>query len=415
MNIPTSQLIATHNYDSGLTIYNDEKSKNKFWKGVVVDDSTGKVVARSFQSSPTVIGESVPEDQVYTPMMEGMILRFYRHNDTPMISTHRNINIVGTKSRMGNGRFFYDLVRDAISGWENRTERFDMEDGKGIAYTPDNWEDLCVDGWCNVFLLVDDSNQKTDLIDTTKSTHPLLLYCMSLSNETDEMVPASTLPIWWIDDTSGSDIIGGSDDTVYNYVTWCLPTLPIMDKVQAEKVLANGGGVVGFKPESRDITVKYFSSIYHEKLSLTNDNTNIIHRWHELIDEDPTKATRYLSILPYSLKHMDEKYMRDTVSRYLDETCTYLTNVVVSRYTGNNIIMPEILERKAKIYVDTEIQRLKNKYSRGSRPPSKDKLCKVVKQSLTKTISTLPYTQQHRLHSLVQRDTIETSIANKNK
>lgn len=416
MNIPTSQLVATRDHDEGLTIYNNKHDvKTDFWKGVVVDDVTGNVVARSFKASPIVTTLEVPEDLVYVPGMECTILRFYRHHGIPMISTHRNINIVGTRSRIGNGRFLFDLVKDAITGWENRVETFEIEGKKGIAYTPDNWEDLCIEGWCNVFLLVDVSNQKTDLVDTTQYSHPLLLFSMSLSSETTEMTPIPSVPVWGTEGTRGSDIVGGTDETLYEYVSWCLPSLPLLNKEQAEEILKSGGTVIGFRPEVKDVTTKYVSPVYARKLDLVNDNTNIIHRWHELMDESEEKAREYLAHLPHALRHMDEKYMRDTHDKYLQDTSVYLANVIVSRFTGYDSPMPEILERKSKPIVEGEVRRLRNKYSRGSRPPTKDKLSKLVEKSVRDELSNHTYSFRHQLHSKMARDQIENSIASKKK
>lgn len=416
MNIPTQQLTATHDHDEGLTIYSNKYGVHTdFWKGVVVDDATKNVVARSFQASPCITTLEVPDDLVYTPIMESTVLRFYRHNGSPMISTHRNINIVGTRSRIGSGRFFFDLVKDAISGWENRTEFFEVEGKRGIAYTPDNWEDLCVEGMSNVFLLVDVSNQKTDLMDVSSYSHPLLLYSMSLKAETPEMIPVPSVPIWEVAPTQGCDIVGGDDKSLYEYVSWCLPTLPIIEKQQAEEILSNGGGVIGFKINSRDITTKFISPTYARKLDLVNDNTNIVHRWHELMDESVEKAREYLSQLPHGFKNMDEKFMREIASKQLDVTCAYLTNVIVSRFQGMGAPMPEMVERKCKSTIDSHVRRLKNKYSRGARVPTRNQLLLMVSKDLKEELSKLSYSLQHQLHSKIHRENIETSLKMKAK
>lgn len=397
MNIPTNALDATHNYDEGLTIYNNKYDSTHpipFWKGVVVDDTNSVVVARSFQCSPAVITTTVDPNLTYTPIVEATILRFYRHYGVPMIATHRTMNIVHTRSRIGSGRFFFDLVKDAISGWEDRRDTFDYEGKKGIAYTPTSWEDLCVEGWCNVFLLVDISNQKTDLVDPAMYARPQLLYSLSLKADTPEMSPVPTLPIFPIPPTE-------EDGTVYEYMTWCIPTLPHISEQEANTILANGGGVIGFNIESQDVTTKFISPTYARKIQLVNDNTNVVHRWHELMDESEDIAREYLSHLPKALSYIDEKYMQEVHKKFLDETSSYLSGVITSRYLGYDSPMPEILERKSKSIVDTELRKLRNKYSRGATRPSKDKLLKMVDKDLHTAVSSLPYTQQHTLHSKV--------------
>lgn len=406
MNINTQRLHATHDAEHGLTIYNNKDGYNDpFWKGVVIDDVTKQVVARSFQGSKTVVTEEVPEDLLYTPLLESTILRFYRHNGEPMISTHRQINVSNTSSRIGNGQTFITLVKQAIAGWDKRVQSFDHNGETGLAYTPTSWEDLCMEGWCHVFLLLDVSNQKTDLTDFKQFSGPQLLYALSLSTEIPQMIPYPTLPIFAIPPTEGRDIIDDSNDTtVYTYETFSIPILPVFDKKGAEELLSNGSAVIGFRYETKDEGTKFLSPSYNRKIRLANETTNPIHRWYELMDESEQLAREYLASLPTAMKYMNEDYMKQTAESFLQEATTYISEVVVDRYSGLDHPVSEVLEKRIKSVVIAVVAALRRKYSRGNRPPARDRLIKQVQPLVREELLQMTYSQIHMIRGRIARD-----------
>jgi hypothetical protein len=394
MNIETQYLTATHDAQEGLTIYsNKDGYNNPFWKGVVVDDTSKEVVARSFQGSNTIVTEVAPDNLVYVPLMESTVLRFYRHHGQPMVSTHRQVNVANTASRIGNGKTFITLVKEAIQGWEDRSQPFIHEGLSALAYTPTSWEDLCVDGWCHVFLLVDVSNQKTNL--TNIGDTPLLLHALSLSNDTPTMTPHTSLPIWsTVNDT-------------HSYTTFAIPTLPLLSPAEATQTLLGGGAVVGYNPISRDIGTKYLSPSYSHKIKLANETTNPIHRWHELMDMDEKLASEYLKCLPTSLNHMNDEFMVATSNRYVDEAATFITQVVVDRYSDTDHPVSEVLEKRIRNVVELVIASLKRKYSRGNKRPDAIRLPKVVYPLVREELLQLSYAQVHTIRGRIMKENKE--------
>lgn len=406
MNIPYNCVKGTSN-NEGLTIWNDKHNcQTDFWKGVVTDED-GRVVARSYQRTPVVSATEVPEDLSYYPIMEATVLRFYRHQGVPMISTHRTIDISRTNSRVGTGRPFIELVKDAVELWPKEERRFEHEGENALAYTPSYWEDLCVDGWCHVFLLVDQSNQKTDLVDLSMYNGPQLIYTMSLRADTPAMTPYPTIPIDPITPATGGDILGNEDETVYHYLTWIVPTLPILSKEQADTLLAEGKGVIGFKLDSKDLTTKYISPSYRRKLELLNDNTNMVHRWHELMDESEELAKEYLVHLPYTLQYMNDSYMRDVSDKYLDETTAFITNSIADRVMGVYSPMSEELYKKVRDIVNPTVTQIKRRYK--TTVPRREKVIKDITPLVRRELLALSYSMRHSYHSEINRENLRNS------
>lgn len=153
------------------------------WKGIVMDEKNNRVHAMSFPWAETLIGDHVPSDMIYFKHRESSILRFYVGPDgKPRVSTHRRIDISNTNTRVHTGKPFIQLIEQAIANWPyvasmeshlaNPAMAFDPAvSAEELAYapqvsifkhTPEKWQDLCIPGFCHVFLLVDVSNQITD-------------------------------------------------------------------------------------------------------------------------------------------------------------------------------------------------------------------------------------------------------------
>jgi len=400
MNIPYKCVKGVSNGE-GLTIWNDKYNcKTEFWKGVITN-SDKMVVARSYQAATTIVGESVDEDLFYVPLYEATILRFFRYRGQPMISTHRNINIAVTTSRIGTGRPFIELVNEAIENWTKLYRPYEHMGEKAIAYTPNTWEDLCMEEWCHVFLLIDVSTTKTNLVDTTKFNGPQLIYAMSLQANTPAMTPYPTHPIRAILPTSGNNLFHNGDEEVYHFISWVIPTLPVLTPSQANDLLRNGGAVVGFKEETPDITTKFLSPIYKRKWDLANETINPVHRWHELMDQSEEVAREYLLYLPPALSYMNEEYMKAKAEEYLNETAALITNHIVNILYNQYSPMAKPLYDKVSDIITRIVQTFKNKYKKTR--PSRENLYKQVYTVVTKDISELPYSTQHSVHSDVNR------------
>ena len=350
MHIPNN-VSNTCNFD-GLSLYHYTKtaehpSEADYYKGVLVDNTTEEEIARSFQWAPTVVGNITPVDKIYSPLYECVVLRFWSFGGKKGISTHRNPNIVGTKSHIDVGRPFMELIQEAIGGFGYTRSEYivDEERGlKGLNMVPTSWEDLCVEGWCHVFLLVDTSTQITDLTDLTEESFlihetgeevyspkhiaPKLLHALSLSQQQDEdgimrLIP-TTLEI--VIDRSGTD--------EYAQHRMIVPTVQQLSHQEADQILINGGAVIGFDPLMPDVTTKYISPEYQRKLELVGDTFNIVHRCHELKDKNPDDIEEYLDAIPLHKKGMSIIEINDLFEQYTLETSAFMYNIVNGRLSG---------------------------------------------------------------------------------
>jgi hypothetical protein len=398
----TQQLHATQDKETGLTIFNNKDGhSDPYWKGVVVDDVSKQVVARSFQGSNTVISEGeVPADMLYSPLYESTVLRFYRHNGEPMISTHRQVNISHLPSRVPipNGPTFMSLINKAIDAWEKKdVVVFNHNGAPAITSTPTSWEDLCIEGWCNVFLLVDQSNQKTNLVDLTQHGGPLLLYALSLSTETLEMKPYSAMPVF------PTSLLVDRVDTHYEYFTLSVPTVPVLDSVAAGEHVRNGGAVVGYHSDSKDQGTKYFSPIYNRKIRLANETTNPIHRWHELMDESEEVAREYLAGLPSFYKHMDHDFMKKTAEAYVTESATFITEVVVARFLNKDYPLSEMVAKRVSPIAKVVVPAMKRKYGRHKKNKDGVFLAKQAELLVREGLMQMTYTQRHTIRGRIAK------------
>lgn len=303
-----------------------------FYRGIVVDDKN-VVVARSFPWSPTIITNVLPmDDSMYTPLYEGTVLRFYRYDGKPYISTHKRIDISNGKSRVRNNKPFYDLVVEAISGWSYTEKYIDTPTGKVLESTPTKWEDLCIDGYCNVFLLIDEANALTDLNtavhglmsnkvlgkETFLDTAPRLIHVMSLKADGAKMTPQLHFP----------SISKGENSTWIPIV----PRIPSLNRDEAASIMENGGAVIGFDKDTPDDTVKYLSEEYNYKLYLADENFNRVMRWHELMDEGLDDAEMYLNVLPRPDKeYYKGKYMSEVNKTNNQIVAAYMALYLVKR------------------------------------------------------------------------------------
>lgn len=400
--------LTIHHYDDDAV----HPGEADFWKGIVMDGQ--QVVARSFQWAPTLVVDDLPDNLMYTPLFEGTIVRFYTHNGKPMVGTYRQIDISNKNSRVGTGKPFISLIKDAISQWSYSQYSYDVTDPtylsgparRGFAYTPTSWEELCVPGWCHVFILIDSSNQITDLTDLSETfeiineegneeittfTSPKLLHAISFIEDTQYMTPYTGQIIYNSVQTNGE----------HTQHTWLLPEIQVMNRDAAEETLADDGAVVGFNPMYPDITTKFLSYEYNRKLELAGKTFNPIHRWHQLMDVSVDEANEYISNLPYEKKHISLQDMVEAHNRYIKKIVDTFAINVTDRFYGRHAQMDKRLYDKYRDIVGDTLITLRQEYPRNK--PKEPELFIRAKQLILDEISKMSYTQQHTIHGLILR------------
>lgn len=390
--------------------YNDSieyPSPYGFYKGIIVDNNN-LIVARSFTLSPTIVTNCLPEDDSsYIRFYEGTVLRFYRYQGKPYISTHKRVDISDIKSRVKNNKTFFELANEAISSWDYVEKEINTAQGKYLEYTPTSWEQLCIEGWCNVFILVDESNSLTDINALGSSighahiegkdekivdNNPRLLHVMSLQVDGAKMLPQIHMPT----------VYGNIDDG--KYVAWVphVPSIEQISKQEGEKILKDGGAVIGYQADKPDETVKYVSEEYNYKLELVGDTLNRVLRWHELMDKDPKEAEVFLSILPKSeRKTYTKDYMEQIKSQYNMETANFIAPYLMRRL--NNQYAP----LDPKLYNNIKDALF---IAYGKLISNKTRTLIDAQSILLQEITKLKYLQQHSAHSCVLK--IRRQISN---
>lgn len=383
-----------------------------FWKGITMDGN--RVVAQSFPWAPTVVTNDLPTDQVYTPLYESTVVRFYVHDGKPMVSTHRQINISNNHSRTTPSSTLYiELIKKAISSWSYNEQVYETTNGgTGYEYTPSSWEELCVDGWCHVFLLVDQSNQITDLTDLSITNEmlneklnelevvtfasPRLIHTISFQ-ESDEMNDDGIYPMIPF---SGKVVLKTPDDK-YDEYTWSIPYIQVMTPNDAEDNLAHEGAVIGFSPLHPEITTKYLSPEYAHKLDLAGETFNAVHRWHLLMDEGSDIAAEYLRNLPWHLKYLSFSEMTATHGRYVDKIVVTVAKNVVDRYNRKDASLDRALYNKVGSIITDTVSDLRTLYLKNT--PSEQVLRNEAEGLVLQRVLTLSYAEQHAINGAIQR------------
>lgn len=396
----TKDNLSLYHYDDQAS----HPSNASFYKGVVMEGS--QVVARSFTWAPTIVGDSSMLDPslTYTPFQESTVLRFYKYGDQCMVSTHSHIDIVGTNSRVGTGRPFMELVKQAIDSWPksytNETISYRGEEMEIERITPSKWQDLCVDGYVQVFLLVDKSNQVTDLTDLRTTIEdideegnivtriidsPKLYYAMSLSKQSEDdnlLTPSLEQPLQFTMQEHG----------LVPFMQQ-VPKLPLMGIEEAAQLIDMGGAVVGFSPETPDRTVKFYSPEYNRKWELANGEFNVIHQWHVLMDSSPSDAAEFLEHTPLHQKKYTMQEMQDINLQYLSETSSFLADIVMKRIQNKDATLPP----KIFNYTLETNYKVSNLIADEKKASQINPSLNEIEASITEYIASLPYTKQHSL------------------
>lgn len=435
MNVPENVIVINEDPELGLKLYHyndkaEHPSEASFWKGIVVADDK-QVVARSFPWAPTVVVEpenkdALSEHDIYTPFYESTLIRFYRYLGKPMASTHRRINVMDTNSRVGHGRPFRELIDAAIKSWEYYE---DVRDPTGtgkdkiLVQPPSSWEDLCVEGYCHVFLLQDWSNQitnlnslKEDIISEQSGSFeylsweiPHLTHSISfkINAETggmdpiDGFMPPQSLEGGYFHLPFAGESEGWTDYDV-TQMMYEVPTVSRLSVEQATSIIEDGGAVIGFDPERPDLTFKYFSPLYDRMITLAGETFNPVHRWFELMDESEEDATEYLEYIPDHHKGKNKAYMLDIRRKYTDETVQYIGDIVLRRFQRENASIDNRIWNKASKLIEESVQDLRR--SMKSRI-SNQELRRLANKIVRDAIHALPYKTQHAIHGAIMRVT----------
>lgn len=380
--------------DSGLRLFHYadttmHPSRGDFWKGIILDGQ--QVVAQSFPWTPTITvtsNDQLPSEYLYTPFHECTILRFYRHMGVPAISTHKQINIVSRDSRVsGNSRPFIELVNKAISSWPKIERQHSVsESGENIyTYTPEKWEDLCIEGMCNVFLLIDRSNQITnqylsgpeELRIALDEGVPLLLHAITFTQGENEnefgVIPM--IPYFGIVPLGQKD-----EDGTVCYYKWHIPCLPIYYKHQAEEIIAAGGGVIGFSYETPEFNIKYLSPEYARKLELAGDTFSATHRFTQLYERNVDDALEYINNIPpfWGLSTADFLPAMETKIDILRQA---LVDTIMERLRGETSQIEKKLYERVKDIINPIISSLRKQ---KNLPDIEDKVRTQLNESLIK-------------------------------
>ena len=381
-------------------------SEVDFYNGVILaHEGKRKVVCRSFQWSQILISNIVPDEyssRVISRRYEGPLLRFYRFHGVPMISTHTRIDIAGTKSRIGNGKPFFDLLQEAINNWNTVDEVQDIEGVKTRVFTPKKWEDLCVEGRVNVFILTDSSVSTTNINDLTMSGEyidstlngPKLMHCLSLLNSKEDLEPVfpKDLPHVPVDKCPS-----------YSAIKYIYPTVEYLSVEEANKFLSIGGAVVTFDVNMPDKTTSLLSVEYNNKLYLTEDEFNRVLRWCSVMDNNPAEENAYFGALPLkivsNMTPNPQEYMRSKLASFDDKTLTYLTvkfnNQLKNVYSPLSKGVYDILGPEFRNNLMQKVSKLDKK---NQITPAK------LRQYLSESISVFPYLSRHKLHSQVMKE-----------
>lgn len=240
--------------------------KYDIMKGVIVDESN-TMIARSYYWMPEYTTTKLIPEYSYMAYYECTVLRFFIHKGIPYMSTVKHIDCTNLYI---NGKSILQSVSDAIALW----------DKPGC---PKRWEELCQEGRCNVFLLMDDNISTTNHNSSMFINEPTLLYQYSLQEDGYNMIPT-------------------------RYISLVVPMSVIYSFENAIQCFELFGLLIGFIPNEPDKAFKLVSANYIYKRNVIG--IDYMENW--CISMDNNTTDEYYSFLPprmseRRLKNMNNK------------------------------------------------------------------------------------------------------------
>lgn len=272
-------------------------------RGLILKDN--KVIVESFGYTPTVVvselksnesgdftlidtdlqthnisKESFSDSSVY-PLLDGTLLRVWKHNGTIHISTHKKLN--ANKSHWGSSQTFTELFLKYTKNYFNLEDLFDdsnIENEKVV---------------CHNFLLVDSDLLICSQVDLGEKSG-FVLYINSVNGTLPEAVVPKNISVY---------DLKYSTDTYFKMEI--LNTLESQNKFIKQGFYpdspldsndSKGEGVVIFQG---DRMIKVVSKDYENRSKIVNNDPNIIHRGWTLLTESmfpKSGEDTYLSKFP---------------------------------------------------------------------------------------------------------------------
>jgi hypothetical protein len=257
-------------------------------RGLIVKDN--KVLVESFGYTPTVVvsemnhnesgdftlidtdlqTHNIPknlmdESSVY-PLLDGTLLRVWKHNGTIHISTHKKLN--ASKSHWGSSSTFTELFKKYTEKYFKPEDLFSIED------TCDNLENDKV--VCHNFLLVDTDLLICSQVELGEKTG-FVLYINSVNGSLPEAIEPLNVSAYEVKYTT---------ETFFKMET--LKNLEEQNEFikygfcPEEKDESKGEGVVIFQ---NDRMIKVVSKAYENRSKIVNNDPNIIHRGWTILTE----------------------------------------------------------------------------------------------------------------------------------
>lgn len=300
--------------DSNLTLYhydiNEIKSTSsddplRKIRGLILEDN--KVIAKSYGYIPTVVVEKLPEDFNFTdvdsqkhsinpstikgiyPMVDGTIIRVWKHNSVIYLSTHKKID--ASKSHWGSSENFTDLFLKYTKNYFNLEDLF-TEDSQNVVHN---------------FLLVNQDTLVCSKINLG-AISGFVSYINSFNGTLPEKIMPLSMSIYDIKET---------EDTFFSIK-------PLETLEEQNTYLVSGFGCCG-----EGVVIIYSNSVTDEANSFdVNEDYSILkiahsdyYRRSELVGNDPNILHRAWTILSQSLYPRNKKDEDSYISKFPPIPC----------------------------------------------------------------------------------------------
>lgn len=397
--------------EGDIVLYRSKDLEDSYtwnWNNIVVKNDFE--VSRLFPYSKPVITTSLDEGFRYYEYFEGNFISFYRVNGKAYVSNEKQVNILDKKSLLGFSKLATDAINEAISSWEYTEQDITLFGSVPCStFTPTKIEDLCIEGVCMVFLLVDKYNQDTnysnlanveevingngniqEIVDFT----PRMYLCgvFELGTEYDEngLIRMLPLPNQVFRDQRG------------NCVYFNVPRLPELSYEDAEIEIVSGGAVFGVPDVDQNQLYTFLSPQYAYDLELVSDGSNPVQRWSQLMNADPSLAKDYTTILPERYNELTQERMEEISDDYIRKIVETLQRETINRIVGRSSILDDKTRQKVDPIVDVVVEIIQEKYPKRGRVLSDQAVIEIF-ANIYEYVNELPYASRHNIHSNISR------------